>query len=95
MMASKAKKISTRIKSLLLFSGLCLTIAIILAIESSLVDASDVSIVTYWQRHYIPLTAILLFIAGYAVWEYRAHRKAEITSKQLEKIAKTDMLTGA
>lgn len=95
MMASKPKKISIRIKSLLLFSGLCLTIAIILAIESSLVDASDVSIVTYWQRHYIPLTAILLFIAGYAVWEYRAHRKAEITSKQLEKIAKTDMLTGA
>ncbi|MFZ9935326.1 MAG: GGDEF domain-containing protein, partial [Arenimonas sp.] len=95
MMASKAKKISIRIKSLLLFSGLCLTIAIILAIESSLVDASDVSIVTYWQRHYIPLTAILLFIAGYAVWEYRAHRKAEIASKQLEKIATTDMLTGA
>ena len=95
MMASKAKKISTRIKSLLLFSGLYLTIAIILAIEASLVDTSEVSIVTYWQRHYIPLTAILLFIAGYAVWEYRAHRKAEITSKQLEKIAKTDMLTGA
>lgn len=95
MMASKAKKISTRIKSLLLFSSLCLTIAIILAIESSLVDASDVSIVTYWQRHYIPLMAILLFIAGYAVWEYRAHKKAEIASKQLEKIATTDMLTGA
>ncbi len=95
MMVKKPKRISTRIKSLLLFSSLCLTIAIILAIESSLVDASDVSIVTYWQRHYIPLTAILLFIAGYAVWEYRAHRKAEIASKQLEKIATTDMLTGA
>jgi len=95
MMASKAKKISTRIKSLLLFSGLCLTIAIILAIESSLVDASDVSIVTYWQRHYIPLTAILLFIVGYGLWEYRAHRQSDIERQRLEKIAITDLLTGA
>lgn len=95
MMASKRKKISIRIKSLLLFSGLCLTIAIILAIESSLVDASDVSIVTYWQRNYIPLTAILLFIAGYAVWEYRAHRQSDIERQRLEKITITDLLTGA
>lgn len=95
MMAKKPKRISMRIKSLLLFSGLCLTIIIVFAIESSLVDASDVAIVNYWQRHYIPLTAIALFMAGYALWEYRAHRKAEIASKRLEKIATTDMLTGA
>jgi diguanylate cyclase (GGDEF)-like protein len=95
MMAKKPKRISMRIKSLLLFSGLCLTIIIIFAIESSLVDASDIAIVNYWQRHYIPLTAIALFVAGYALWEYRAHRKAEIASKRLEKIATTDMLTGA
>jgi len=51
MMAKKPKRISMRIKSLLLFSGLCLTIIIIFAIESSLVDASDIAIVNYWQRH--------------------------------------------
>jgi len=95
MMAKKPKRISIRVKSLLLFSGLCLAIIITVAIESSLVGASDVTIVKYWQRHYIPLTAILLFIAGYALWEYRAHRQAEIERQRLEKIAISDALTGA
>lgn len=95
MMAKKPKRISMRIKSLLLFSGLCLTIIIVFTIESSLVDASDVVIVNYLQRHYIPLMAIVLFMAGYALWEYRGHRKAELASNRLEKIATTDMLTGA
>lgn len=94
-MANKPIKISTRIKSLLLFSGLILSIVLTLAIESSLVDASDVTIIKYWQRHYIPLTAILLFIAGYALWEYRAHHQYEIERKRLDNIAGTDDLTGA
>ena len=95
MMTKIPKRISLRIKSLLLFSAVCLISIVIFAIESSLVDASDVTIVKYWQRHYIPITAIFLFMAGYAAWEYRAHRQAEIANKRLEKIATVDMLTGA
>lgn len=82
-------------KSLLLFSGLCLTIIVMFALESRLVDASDIGMIRYWQQHYIPMITVILFMAGYAAWEYRAHRQDEVDRQRLEKIAMTDSLTGA
>ena len=87
------RRLSMRMKSIILFCGLCAIIFILFILESSNADASNIFTVEYRRRYFATVTVIVMLMAGYAAWEFRAHHRAETDSQKLEKIANTDMLT--